>query len=176
MKRLVVLVSVLVLGVAVAFGPRFMGQQDAPSELAQRGFGPICAGTLFDEAAALLGLTVDELVDLRRDGMTFAQIAEQQEADIAELAGALSEFRDAAIARAVEEGTITEAQADRMRARGEPVVAAMLERDAPAWNGAERGGRHMVVRGGRAFASIEMIDECERCPDCPRQFGHRWNR
>jgi polyhydroxyalkanoate synthesis regulator phasin len=92
-------------------------------------------------AAAVLGLSEDELhTALEAEGITLAQIAEDQGVAIDTVIDALVQAQEEDIARAVEDGRLTQEQADER-------LADLKERITDRVNSADRGrgdgrGRH----------------------------------
>ena len=92
------------------FGPR----------LGRGGFGGFGGGswTMFDTAAEALGLTPEEFFAEMHDGKTLEEIAEVQGVELEDVQEAVNAARAEAqkegIAQAVEEGTISQDQADWM--------------------------------------------------------------
>jgi hypothetical protein len=82
------------------------------------GFGRGSQWTMFDTAADVLGLTPDELFDELRGGATMEDVAEAQEVDVEQVQEALQaaqeEARLEAIEQAVEDGDMSQEQADWM--------------------------------------------------------------
>jgi hypothetical protein len=76
--------------------------------------------TMQSALAEALGLSVDELQQQLADGATMRQIIEQQGIDPEALRANLQEARQQAIAEALEEGLITQEQAERMLERKPP--------------------------------------------------------
>lgn len=62
--------------------------------------------------AAALGMTVDELEAARADGKTLADLAAEQGMDMSAIRTAVQAGREAVIAQALNDGTITQEQAD----------------------------------------------------------------
>lgn len=103
-----------------------------------RGFGGELFGDIDMKAivADALGITVEELEAYREDGLRFSEIAEELGVDVADVQEALQTAREEAINQALEDGTITEEQAERLQEGG--------------GRGFGRGGRggHGGPRGG----------------------------
>lgn len=103
-------------------------------------------GLLHDDLVAVyadkLGLTVDELNDRLANGETLSQIAVSKGLTVEEFQTLMTDARSQALDQAVQNGTLTQAQADWMKQRG-------------AGNGTN--GRGMRGAGQRQFAN----------PDCP---------
>ena len=84
------------------------------------GFGGAGGGqwTMFDTAAETLGLTPEELFAELREGKSLTEIAEEQGVEVEEMYDAVNEARAEAIPeiieQAVEDGTLTQEQADWM--------------------------------------------------------------
>jgi hypothetical protein len=79
-------------------------------------FGGGSQWTMFDTAADTLGLTPEELFDEMHEGKTLEEIAEGQGVDIEEIQDAINAARgeamQEAIEQAVEDGTMSQEQAD----------------------------------------------------------------
>ncbi len=103
------MVALLSLGTAVAVSARGGG-------VFGRSFAPRAGGQ--EDVAELLGMDVDELCDALRDGKTLADLAEEKDVDLQALKDAADASRDEAvreaIAQAVDEGDLTQDQADWM--------------------------------------------------------------
>jgi transposase-like protein len=72
---------------------------------------------MFDAIAEALGLSPEGLFTELHSGKSMAEVAEAQGVDTETLQDAVHAARDAAIQQAVEDGTITQEQADQMRDR-----------------------------------------------------------
>lgn len=154
MKRtiLITAAAALALSLAFAYGPRFQNAPAAPAGAAGYGAGPmqagaVFAGTLHDEAAAILGLTPDELVALHQDGKTLSDIAVELGQDADAFKTALIDARNQAIDEAVGNGELTEAQATVMKSRTEAAVTAQLQREV----GPNAGFAYGPARGAQVF-------------------------
>ena len=86
--------------------------------------------------AAALGMTVEELQAARDEGITMADLLEQQGLDRTTFADALQAEADKALAQAVSDGVITQEQADQLAEMGGRFMDG-----GPGGHG-ERGGRH----------------------------------
>ena len=86
--------------------------------------------------AAALGMTVEELQAARDEGVTMADLLEQQGLDRTTFAEALQTEADKALAQAVSDGVITQEQADQLAEMGGRFMDG-----GPGGHG-ERGGRH----------------------------------
>lgn len=161
MKRTILITAAATLAVSLAFayGPRFQNAPAAPAGAAGYGAGPmqagaVFAGTLHDEAAAILGITPDELVALHQDGKTLSDIAVELGQDADAFKTALVDARNQAIDEAVANGELTEAQATLMKSRTEAAVTAQLQREvgpnAGFAYGPARGAQQWARQSGRA--------------------------
>jgi hypothetical protein len=93
-------------------------------------------------AATALGMTEDELrTALDADGATLAQVAEDQGVAVGTLIDALVKAEQERIAQAVEDGRLTQAEADER-------LADLSERITDRVNSAAPEGRHGEGRGG----------------------------
>jgi hypothetical protein len=137
-----VLMAVAVLGLALAGGPRMGGARQA-GEMGgpQVGMAAGLVRALHDDVATVLGLAPEELLALRQQGKTLAQIAQERGVDLANLEAKLVQARNAAIDEALKNGSLSEIQAARMKARTQVAVQAMLQREAgPAVGSAHAKG------------------------------------
>jgi hypothetical protein len=153
MKRTLAITAaaVLALSLAFAYGPRF--QNSAGSAGAARtGAGPVQAGTVFagtvhDEAAALLGITPEELIALHQSGKTLQDIAVELGQNADAFRTALIDSRNQAIDEAVANGELTDAQGALMKTRSEAAVTAQLQREV----GPNAGFAYGPARGAQAY-------------------------
>jgi len=100
-----------------------------------------------DATAEATGLTVDEVIAALQEGQTFAQIAEAQGVDPQAIADAFLADREAALAEAVNEGRLTQEQADQMLEEMTEHVSEHLEQ---SWTPRSfEGGRMGQGRFGR---------------------------
>ena len=83
-----------------------------------KGWGCVDEDTRHPALAEALGLTVDELEAELAEGKTLRELVDEQGVDTEDIWEALQEARDAALQEAVEEGKLTQGQADRMLGRG----------------------------------------------------------
>ncbi|MEJ2288281.1 MAG: hypothetical protein P8Y02_06450 [Deinococcales bacterium] len=160
MKRtlFITTLAALALSLAFAYGPRFQGEVGPASQAGygagQVRAGAIFAGTLYDEAASLLGITADELVALGQNGKTLADVASDLGQDAGQFQAQLVSARNDAIDQAVQAGQLTEAQASMMKTRTEAVVAAQLKApigpNAGFAYGPASGAKALGQRAGRA--------------------------
>lgn len=105
-----------------------------------------------DTVASVLGLTQAEVVELRRDGLTLAQIAARENVDPQKLIDALAARWTERIEARVAYGALTEEQATELKAQVETRAKAMVNQATmggmrgaavgagPGSGGAGRGG------------------------------------
>lgn len=191
MKRIVGIAIIaalaLAVGVAAAQGPRhaetprFAAQQRMPAALPQQqrmmqfghGFASAVEFSLHEAAAAVLGITSEELQALHGEGASLEQVAADLGFDADELLAALIAARDAAIDQAVADGLIDELRAAPMQSRSADVVQALMAREGcaecPRALGEEPSMAHQgaTLRGRAAMASAEWQ---------PRHQHPRWGR
>jgi|GEM_PF-2353805 len=153
MKRIIAITAaaVLALSLAFAYGPRFQNTSGAPGT-ARAGAGPVQAGTVFagtvhDEAAALLGITPEELIALHQSGKTLQDIAVELGQNADAFRTALIDSRNQAIDEAVANGELTDAQGALMKTRSEVAVTAQLQREV----GPNAGFAYGPARGAQAY-------------------------
>ena len=95
--------------------------------------------------AAILGLTQAEVMDLRQDGMTLAQIADKQGVDVQELIDALVAQWTTRIDARVANGALTDAEAAELKTQLAVKAKAMVNQAAP---GGMRGSAVGAGPGG----------------------------
>ncbi len=95
--------------------------------------------------AAILGLTQAEVMDLRQDGMTLAQIADKQGVDVQELIDALVARWTTRIDARVANGALTDAEAAELKTQLAVKAKAMVNQAAP---GGMRGSAVGAGPGG----------------------------
>ena len=112
--------------------------------------GGACAeDTLFGAVAEALGLEPADLWDQLRDGKTVAELAEEQGVELSAIVEAVVAAHGDRLAQAVEDGSLTQAQADAMQALLRANLDAWLsgEGDFPMLQGLHFGPGGMM--GGR---------------------------
>lgn len=141
------------VGVAYAQGPQppmdnrpfigggpcgYAGQMGGGWGWGMRGF------SLVDATAEATGLTVDEVIAALQDGQTFAQIAEAQGVDPQTIVDVFLADREAALAEAVNEGRLTQEQADQMLEEMAEHVSERLEQSwtPQSFDGGRMGRGH----------------------------------
>ena len=83
------------------------------------------------EAAAVLGLTQDQVREMRQDGLSLADIAAKQNVDVQKVVDALVAQWSERIDVRVENGALTAQQATELKAALESRATAMVEQTAP---------------------------------------------
>jgi hypothetical protein len=101
--------------------------------------------SLVDATAEVTGLTVEDVIAALQEGQTFAQIAEGQGVDPQAIVDAFLADREAALQEAVNEGRLTQEQADQML---EEMAEHVSERLEQVWAPRSFGGGRM---GGRSL-------------------------
>ena len=104
------------------------------------GHGEACSETVTD----LLGLTHEELHELRLEGNSLADIAEANGVSVDALVNAIMADKAAAVQARVQEGTLTQEQADLM-------IQRMTERTEEAVNRTTTGPAEWSRGGGRMY-------------------------
>jgi hypothetical protein len=99
--------------------------------------GAVCSET----ASELLGLTPEELCDLRQEGKSLAEIAAEQNVSVDELVGAIMAEKIEEVQALLDEGAITQEQADFM-------IQQMTERTELAVNRTTNGPAEWRMGGG----------------------------
>ena len=119
------MVGLLVVGaLTVVMAGSVLAQEPTPPDplgrmhggLGRGGFGPLdgVRWTMFDTTAEVLGLTPEELFAELHAGKSLAEVAEAQGVDTQALQDAMHAARVEAIQQAVEDGTLTQDQAERL--------------------------------------------------------------
>ena len=126
LKKIVAVLGVLaVVGLASLYtvGTVFAQGPTPPSSTPQGGWGGawgrIChgAGVVSDAVTELLGMTSEQIYAERSAGKTLAEIAEDQGVSEQQVIDAMVAAQKEAIDQAVEDGRMTQAQADWMLAK-----------------------------------------------------------
>jgi hypothetical protein len=124
MRRLILatgaaaLLTIAVVATVAAAGPRGFGGGQAADRM----------GTQADVVAEALGLTQDQVDDLRHDGLSLAQIAEKQKVDPQKLVDALEAQWSTRIDARVDLGALTAAQATALKSQLETRAKDMVYR------------------------------------------------
>jgi uncharacterized protein (DUF433 family) len=129
----------------------------APSPMGRwdgRGVIGMGGSSLLDIAAGQLGLTVDEVVDELSAGISIADLAANHNVDVQLIVDAYLAARQEALSTAVENGRLTQEQADAIQEHMAEEIAGYVNEP---WTGSY--GPHGGFRGG--------------CPD--GGMGGRWN-
>jgi polyhydroxyalkanoate synthesis regulator phasin len=119
---------------------------EVAATLAESGFGGHGGhpwrGLALETAATALDMTEDELrTALQEDGATLAGIAEEQGVPVEDLVAALVEAAQERIAQAVEDGRISQEQADARLGDLEERITEWVNADLPGHLGHGHGGR-----------------------------------
>jgi hypothetical protein len=157
MKRLFVMVLIVlalaVLGVGIAFAqgeqPPFGSMMGGMPMMGGRGYGPL--HDYIEQAfAANLGLTEQQVEDALAAGTPMFQIALDHGILEDELVDFMNEVHKAAFANAVQDGVLTQAQADRMLQRMQNMFQNRYgPGNCPMHNGWNNGfGSGMMQNGG----------------------------
>ncbi len=113
------------------FGPFLRDRRPGGRGLPMRGPGTTIVAVAADE----LGMTVQTLLDELQDGKTIAQVAQEQGVDPQTIADAFVALRDEALAEAVENGRITQEQANEMLEHMEEEALEHLQEPFPFQHG-----------------------------------------
>jgi uncharacterized membrane protein len=114
--------------------------------------------TMFDTAAEALGLTPEELFADLRAGKSPAEIAEEQGVDVEALYDAMNAARGEAMQQAIEDGRMTQEQADQMLERLEdrPSPEEQIEARKQAIQQAVEDGRMNQEQADWMLQGIEQ--------------------
>ncbi len=143
---------------AFAYTP---GEQNAQEIFPGYQGGGVRAGEQICDSvvAEMLGITQQELCDLRLEGLTLAEIAVDQGIDLDELTAALIQAKTDAIQAALDAGTITLEQAEIMLARVADRVEVMLYRIAGTGGqgpmGEGMGNQHRGAKAGSGMLGCD---------------------
>jgi len=115
---LVAVLGLFAVGVASAQGPAPV-PTNAPGTPWGQAWGRVCqgAGIVSEAVSRLLGMTPEQVYAERTAGKTLAQIAKEKGVTDQQLIDAIVAGREVAIAEAVKDGRLTQAQADWMLAK-----------------------------------------------------------
>ena len=106
----------------------------------------------WDEIAAALGMTTEELRAAMADGNSIAEIAAEQGVDLADIVDLIIADMTERLAAAVADGALTQERADEILANAEERVTAFLNGERPE-RPEGRGGR-----GGRFMERRQSAD------------------
>ena len=113
--------------------------QDGAQDPGARHGGP---GRALDAASEIIGIERDSLRDALRGGQTLAEVAEENGVSQDELVSQLTDRANERIDQAVQDGRLTQAEADEKRATLSEDIQERVTSDAPLQRG-ERGGRSL---------------------------------
>ncbi len=127
------------------------GDTPALTQRAGNGFGNFnsMGNGISESVTGLLGLTAEEIRELRQEGKSLVEIAAGQNIQEEELINAIMADKKAALDKMVEEGTLTQELADQRLAQMRERVELAINRTttgAPEWAGA--GGKGQKNSGG----------------------------
>ena len=146
-KRFMILagaaLAVVLLGAAVAM-PAF-AQEPTPPGTCDCGGSGRGHGGMLDILAEVLDMTPEEIRVELEAGKTIAEIAAEQGVELAELVGALIAPREEALAQAVDNGRLTQEQADWLLEHMREGLEWRLSNNLFGFGGFGMGGGH---RGG----------------------------
>lgn len=140
------LVAGLMLGSAtIAFGATETESTQASGLGIRMGQAIRDAGArMIDILADLTGLSTEEVTAKRSEGLSVAQIAEENDVSVDEVTGSALSARKALLDAKVADGSITQEQADVAYERMSERIAERVittETGAPSWAGQGRGSR-----------------------------------
>ena len=119
------------------------------------GFRGACDGPLLETVSDVVGLSPEEICELRQEGMSLVEIAEQQGVDEQTLTDAVLAAAAEALQQKVDEGILTQEQVDLILERLTDRVSDDLNRTdfGPAGNGLPLG-RHQSL--GNRFGGSRL--------------------
>jgi hypothetical protein len=142
MKRLAISLAVAGLAVLVV-----VATVSAAGPRSQAGNGVQDRGTI----AAILGLTQAQVMDLRQDGLTLAQIAERQKVDPQKLIDALVAQWTVRIDARVQNGALTTDEAAQLKTQLELQAKAMVNQATPGGMRGAAVGAGPGAMGGHGY-------------------------
>jgi hypothetical protein len=165
---------------ALAAGPNG-GPGGAPNPTGQASYGD-CLGAgvgPYETVTELLGMTAEEIQELRQDGQSLVQIAATKGITEEDLVDAILTVKKVALDKLVADGIITQELADLRLTRMEERVKLAVNRvetGAPDWAGA-KGNRLTGASAGKGM----MIQGCcnqanGNCNGVPGAGGGKMNR
>lgn len=164
----IALIGLFVVGTAFAQGPTPQAQ-DAPQTPWGHAWGRVCdgAGVVSDAITGLLGMTQEEILTERQAGKTLADLAKEKGVTDQQLIDAMLAGRQEAIAQAVKDSRLTQAQADWMLEKMEAMAPFQLTNPfAPDGFGHGGAGHGGMMRGG-------MRGDSQAAPDTMMRGGWR---
>lgn len=142
--------AIVLLGAAVAM-PAFAQEPTLPGAYGPGGCGGFGGeyGGMLDILAEVLGMTPEEIFAELEAGKTIAEIAADQGVELAELVDALIAPRAEALAQAVEDGRLTQEQADWLLEHMREGLEWRLSNNVFGFGGFGGFGMRGGHRGGR---------------------------
>ncbi|MFC1991303.1 hypothetical protein ACFLVC_01005 [Chloroflexota bacterium] len=158
-------------------------ETDTQSYCAGYGFhgeGAVCSETVSE----LLGFTPEELCELRQEGKSLAEIAAEQGITVDDLTSAIMVEKTAAVQARVDEGTLTQEQADLMIQRmAEQTELAVNRTTTGSAEGRMGGGYGMSGEGAGTGSAYRWGGQngkgaCNGSPGMGTGQGsmHKWGR
>jgi len=146
----ITVLGLFMVGTAFAQAPTPQAQ-NTPQTPWGHAWGRVCdgAGVVSDAITKLLGMTQEQIYAERQAGKTLADIAKEKDVTDQQLIDAMLAGQQEAIAQAVKDGRVTQAQAVWMQARMKAMAPLMLTN--PFTPGGFRhgaGGHGGMMRGG----------------------------
>lgn len=130
--------------------PRFDFQNPGPGKLLVPRLGVGIMGRGLDDVAKALGITTTELKNDLANGMSIADIAKSKNIDVNTVIDQLVADASAKIDRAVQNGSVTQSQADQMKSAIRSAITAFVNDSMPIPPGF-KGGFGFSFGGRHAF-------------------------
>ena len=146
----ITVLGLFMVGTAFAQAPT-PPAQNTPQTPWGHAWGRVCdgAGVVSDAITKLLGMTQEEIYAERQAGKTLADIAKEKDVTDQQLIDAMLAGQQEAIAQAVKDGRVTQAQAVWMQARMKAMAPLMLTNPFTPGGFGHRGGGHgAMMQGG----------------------------
>jgi len=112
-------------------------------------------GSCMDDISELLGLTAEEIRELRVEGQSLADIAASQGVSEAELVAVITTSMTENLAAKVAEGVITQEKADAILEQLPDRVTTMVNQTGPAFGRSEIGEGNKRFQPGRNAENLE---------------------
>ena len=109
-----------------------------------------------DIIAAALGMSTDDMVVALRDGKSVAQLAQEKGVALDTVVEALRAPRQEALAQAVANGRLTQAEADAKLAQMEEQITARLQ-EPGMWKGPAEAVRRAERKGWQARGQVDTV-------------------
>ena len=131
-------------------------QQQNNQQPIEEGGQQFAGGNVISQVADILGIEEQDVLDGLKDGQTLAEIAVANDVTEAELLSELEELQIASIDAAVDEGTLTEDEAETLKEDLADNLGTIIENTS---NQQSQANQQPIAAGGQQFAGGNVISQ-----------------